>query len=104
VEQVIAATFLAIATNRIVEAFVAPVKKKWPTLDLWWVIYVAWIVGGLLSYESGLNLVSEVLPKLNPDVGAVLTAVVVGGGANLIAQVFPTSGRPKDDDARQAMP
>jgi len=84
----ITASFLALAANRIVEAVVAPVKLKWPTLDLWWLMYATWALGGALAYVSGLNLFAEPLPGLAPVVGQVLTALVVGGGSNLLHDVF----------------
>lgn len=81
------ALFLATVTNRLVEAVVAPVKIKYPDLDLWWLIYIAWVVGGVLAWLSGVNLFAEYLP--GELVGRILTAIVVGGGANLIADMFP---------------
>lgn len=83
------ALFLALAANRIIEAFVKPVKQRYPNLDLWWLIYVSWIGGGALSFLAGVNLFAALLPTLNPTVGLVLTALVVGGGANLISDLFP---------------
>ncbi len=82
------AFFLAIAANRIVEAFVAPVRKRWPALDLWWLVYVTWIVGGVISYLAGINLFAELVPGLPPLAGQVLTALVVGGGSNLLHDLF----------------
>jgi hypothetical protein len=86
VEPLVIAVFLATITNRLVEAVVAPVKQKYPSLDLWYLIYVAWVVGGLLAWLSGVNLFAEYLPS--ELAGRILTAIVVGGGANLIADVF----------------
>lgn len=82
------AAFLALASNRLVEAFAAPVRKKWPELDLWFLVYVAWLVGGALSYLSGINLFTELVPTLPPWLGQAVTALVVGGGSNLIHDVF----------------
>ncbi len=84
------ALFLALAANRVIEAFVAPIKQRYPKLDLWWLIYVSWVGGGALSFAAGVNLFATLLPSLNPTVGLVLTALVVGGGANLISDLFPT--------------
>ena len=83
------ASFLAIAANRIIEAIATPVRKKWPAIDMWWLIYVAWLVAGMLSYAAGLDLFGSVFPQ--PMVGRLLTAVVVGGGANLLHDLFPGS-------------
>jgi hypothetical protein len=85
------ALFLATVTNRLIEAVVAPVKKKFPQNDFWWLIYVSWVVGGVLAWLSGVNLFTEYLP--GELAGRVLTAIVVGGGANLIADLF--QGQPK---------
>ena len=81
------ALFLATITNRLIEAFVAPIKQKYPDLDLWWLIYVAWVVGGVLAWLAGINLFIDYIPT--EVVGRILTAIVVGGGANLIADLFP---------------
>lgn len=80
------AIFLSVAANRIIEAFVAPIKLRYPDVDLWWLVYVAWVVGGALSYLSGVNLFAAQIT--NPLAGVILTAVVVGGGSNLIADIF----------------
>jgi hypothetical protein len=81
-------SFLALVTERIVAAIVAPVKQKWPDVDLWWLIYVAWLLGGVLAYAAGINLLLTLVPTLDPLFGRILTAIVVGGGANLIHDIF----------------
>jgi hypothetical protein len=80
------ALFIALATNRIIEGVMEPVRKKFPTLDLWWLIYVAWGLGGLIAWLAEINLFAAYLPSV--VAGRVLTAVVVGGGANLIRDIF----------------
>lgn len=87
-ELFVTALFLSVASNRLVEAFVAPIKQKWPALDLWWLVYVTWLVGGGLSYLAGINLFAEVVPALPLLAGQVLTALVVGGGSNLLHDLF----------------
>lgn len=84
-------SFLALATERIVAAIVAPIKKKWPDVDYWWLIYPSWILGSLLAYLAGINLLLTLVPKLDPLYGQILTAVIVGGGANLIHDIFDKS-------------
>ena len=85
------ALFLSVAANRIIEAVLAPVKIKFPAADLWWVVYLTWVLGGALAYLAGLNLFTEQLPALNPVIGQVLTSLVVGGGSNLLHDVFQKS-------------
>jgi len=87
-EALATAGFLALVTNRVIEALVKPLKVKWPSLDLWWLIYPSWVLGGLLAWVAGVNLFGTYLPVEAELVGRVLTAVVVGGGSNLIADVF----------------
>lgn len=88
------AIFLSVITNRVIEAFVQPVKKRFPELDFWWLVYVAWPVGGGLAWLAGINLFTALVPGLDPLVGRVLTSVVVGGGSNLLADLFQTSKTP----------
>lgn len=85
-ENLATALFLSIAANRVIEAVVAPLKAKFPQLDMWWLVYAAWVVGGALAYFAGVNLFESFFS--DPTVGKLLTAVVVGGGSNLIADVF----------------
>jgi uncharacterized BrkB/YihY/UPF0761 family membrane protein len=85
-DSLVIASFLSLVANRIVEAVVQPLKLKFPKLDLWWLIYVTWLIGGVLGYAAGVNLFSEYLP--NVLIGRVLTAIVIGGGSNLIADTF----------------
>lgn len=84
------AVFLSLVANRIIEAFVAPIKLKFPELDMWWLIYIAWAAGGALAWFAGINLFAQLVPSLDLTIGRALTAVVVGGGANLIADLFKT--------------
>lgn len=81
-------TLLAVVSNRLVAGLIAPVFEKY-SLDKFWLTYVAWLVGGVLVFASGLNAFAEYLP--NPLLGQVLTALVAGGGANLIHDIFNRS-------------
>ena len=58
-DSLVIASFLSLVANRIVEAVVQPLKLKFPELDFWWLIYVTWLVGGLLGYAAGVNLFAE---------------------------------------------
>jgi len=81
------AFFITIVVERIVNALVEPIRKKWPDLDLWWLIYVTWVFGGFVSWLAKINLFEVVLPD-QQIAGLLLTAVVVGGGANLLHDIF----------------
>jgi hypothetical protein len=84
-EPIVIAAFLAVVAERIVTGLVTPVFEKFQ-LDRFYLLYVAWIIGGVLVYLSGANLFVAYLP--DPIAGQVLTAIVAGGGANLIHDIF----------------
>jgi uncharacterized membrane protein HdeD (DUF308 family) len=85
------ALFLATVANRLTEALIVPIfdKQKW---DKFWLMYISWIVAGALVALAGVNLFGAYVP--NPVVGQILTALVAGGGANFIADLFnrPATG------------
>lgn len=87
-DTLVIALFLSVVTNRVLEAFVAPLKVKFPNVDMWWLIYVSWVLAGGLAWAAGINLFVAYLPG-QELVGRVLTAIVVGGGSNLLADLFP---------------
>lgn len=84
------AFFLAVVANRLVEALIVPLYEhfKWGKFSL---LYVAWLVAGVLVFLSGVNLFAAYLPSALA--GQVLTAVVAGGGANFIADLFNRNGK-----------
>ena len=72
--------FMVLA-NRLVAMLVRPLFEKYE-LDKFWLMYVAWIFSGVLVAFSQVNLFAAYIP--NAIVGLVLTAIVAGGGANLL--------------------
>ena len=78
--------FLAIVAKSIADAIVEPLRRKFPALDLWWMVYAEWVIGGGLAFLAGVNLFSDIFAA--PLTGQVLTAILVGGGAKLIFQIF----------------
>lgn len=88
--NLVGAFFLALIVKSIVAALTAPIKQKWPNADLWWLIYPSWVIGGVIAYSASLNLLSEApgLSQLDPQMGRLLTAVIIGGGANLLHDIF----------------
>jgi hypothetical protein len=82
----VVALFLATVANRLVEALVVPLYErfKW---DRFSILYISWVVAGLLVWISGVNLFATYLPN-NLLAGQILTAIVAGGGANFIADLF----------------
>jgi uncharacterized membrane protein HdeD (DUF308 family) len=70
-----------ILANRLVEMLVTPVFDKYK-LDKFWLMYVSWVLSGVLVWLTGYNLFATFIP--NVLVGQILTAIVAGGGANLL--------------------
>jgi hypothetical protein len=70
-----------VLSNRLVAALVTPIFDKYE-LDKFWLMYVAWAVAGVLVALAQVNLFAEYIPS--SIVGLVLTAVVAGGGSNLL--------------------
>jgi len=85
-DSIAIASFLSMFTNRVIEAIAQPIKAKYPTLDMWWLLYVSWIIGGLVGWLSGVNLFVDYMP--NELVARLMTSVVIGGGANLLNDLF----------------
>lgn len=80
------ALFLALVTERLTAAIVAPIKQKFQTIDFWWLVYLSWLIGGALVFLAGINLFPDMFS--NELVGRVLSSVVAGGGANLLHDLF----------------
>lgn len=81
VEVIAVVIGLMVLANRLVEALITPIFDKYE-LDKFWLLYVAWIVSGLFVWLTGVNLFESYMPV--PIIGQILTAVVAGGGANLL--------------------
>lgn len=89
-DELIIALFLAVANKSIVDYLAAPIRQKYPKLDLWWLVYVALATGGFIGWFSGVNLFAAYIPV--PELGRILTAILVGGGSSLIYDVFDRPG------------
>lgn len=80
------ALFLAFVNEAIVEhLFGQPLEKKFPNLNRWWLIYVALISGGLLSWFCGINVFGPFMPEI---VGRIVTALFVGSGSELLHKLI----------------
>ena len=73
---------LAIVNRAIIDYLSKPVKQKFPELDMWWLVYVSFVTGFIISMVSGFNAFAEYVP--NELLGTILTAAGVGGGSNLL--------------------
>jgi hypothetical protein len=74
----------AILANRFVDMLVTPLfdKNGW---DKFYLMYVAWGFASAFVAATQLNLFDAYIP--NKIIGLVLTAIVAGGGANLLHDV-----------------
>ena len=79
------ALFLAMVANRLTEALIVPIFDRLK-LEKFWLLYMSWAVAAIVVGLSGVNLFSGYIPS--PIGGQVLTAIVAGGGANFIADLF----------------
>ena len=72
---------MMVLANRLVAALVTPLFDKYGW-DKFWLMYPAWILAGVFVWFTGLNLFASFIP--NELIGKILTAIVAGGGSNLL--------------------
>lgn len=98
-ETLAIALFLAVVVKTILDHIAEPLRTKFPTLDLWWFNYLALVLGGAVSWVASLNLF---VAYINVTwLGKLLTALLIGGGAKLINDVF--SNAPQTLAAKREM-
>lgn len=78
--------FMVLA-NRLVAMLITPIFDKYQ-VDKFWLMYVAWVISGVLVFLAGVNLFEAFIP--NALIGKILTSVVAGGGANLLHDLTDT--------------
>ena len=76
---------ISLVTERLVEFFGKRffVKYEW---DTFWLLPITWVLGGLLTAATMLNLFEGVF--VWSWVGILLTAVVVGAGSNFMHEIL----------------
>ena len=72
---------MMILANRLVAALATPLFERYGW-DKFWLMYPAWILAGVLVWLTGVNLFAAYIP--NVLIGQILTAIVAGGGSNLL--------------------
>lgn len=72
---------ISVLANAIIEALITPIFDRY-NLDKFWLMYVAWVVAGVLTFLGGINLFETVFAS--PMVGLVLTAVISGRASNIL--------------------
>lgn len=79
-EALIAVWGFAIVVNRLVAGAITPIfdRKNW---DHFWLMYIAWAFAAAVIFATEVNIFGAYIP--NAWIGKILTALVVGGLANL---------------------
>lgn len=72
--------FMVLA-NRLVAALITPVFDKYGW-DKFWLMFVSWAIAGVFVWLADINLFAAYFPS--DLVGKILTAIVAGGGSNLL--------------------
>jgi len=87
-EVLTAAFFLALVNERLVGYF-DPIWKRIHVDEL--KQYVSFLTGAGFSFLFQIDLVSQMIPTtpLIPWAGMFLTALIVGGGSNLLHDLWP---------------
>ncbi len=77
------AVFLVAVVNKVVDGLIKPLFDKYEW-DKFPIMYIAWALGGVVVGLSNINLFVDVAPDLNYTAGLILSAIVAGGGANIL--------------------
>ena len=85
------AVLLATANKALLDFCAAPIRRRWPEVDLWWFDYVALATGAVIGWFAGVNCFAGLVG--DATLGRALTALLVGGGAAMLNAVLAT-GRP----------
>lgn len=86
IDALVVGTLLAIVNTKLVDYITAPIKKRFPDFDLWWLLYVSLATGFAIGWFGSVNLFVEYID--NALLGRVLSSLLVGGGSSLIYDVF----------------
>ena len=93
----------AILSNRLVAGLITPLfdHYNWDKFPL---LYISWVLAAALVFLSGANLFAAFFPSV--IVGQILTAIVAGGGGNILHDLsdqqstvlFMTESKVKPDE------
>jgi len=86
IKPIYTAIFLAIVNTKVIDYFTTPIKKKYPLVDFWWLLYIALVTGSVISWFAEVNLFASIIPNIL--MGRILTGILVGGGSSLIYDIF----------------
>jgi len=80
---------MMVLANRLVAMLITPLWDKYGW-DKFWLAYPAWILSGVFVWFTGVNLFASFIP--NQLIGQILTAIVAGGGSNLLHDLTDKPG------------
>ena len=99
---VAAAVLVSFAVERLTEYFIGyPFEKLAPNVDREWLRYAVLAFGGAASWFSGWDMFTEVA-ALDPLVGQILTAAIVGAGPEIIHRIVKEPQVPSRDGLQLA--
>lgn len=93
------AMFLSVLNAKVVEYFVTPLfeAQNW---DKRYQLYVSLVTGLFITWVTKLDLISPVAQEVGQQViqpaGIIITGILVGGGANMLYDVFDTIGASRE--------
>jgi len=85
-ESLTVGLFLATINTKCIDFLAAPVRKQFPDLNLWWLLYLALATGAAIAWVAGVNLFAAYIS--DEILGRVLSCVLVGSGSSLIHDIF----------------
>jgi len=81
---------LATVVKVLIDAAVAPIKKKYPNWDSWYLFYVSLVLGAAVGWLSEMNLFVDYFP--NEYVGRTLTSLAIGVGPTILHEILSALG------------
>ncbi len=86
IDALVVGTLLAVVNSKLIDYLAAPLRQKFPNLDLWWLLYVSLATGFAIGWFGNVNLFSDYIESVL--LGRILSSLLVGGGSSLIYDVF----------------
>ena len=82
------AIFLALLNSKLIQYFIAPLFEQYWPKGRSWLLYISAVTGGLLSFLARVDLMGMSGIELGYPANLIVSAILVGGGANLIYDVL----------------